>query len=692
MENCIEITDRIIVNKGNFSFVYQYDKELFRECLEGERNINIDPAVALQKFRNVVEKFAIYTETKRRMVNNSGMQFDDIYQQVRVDIKTYWKKASDKSSNKATSKQYFINAICDLSKIKPQSFNKINELAEKRWGIKAKWEAENQSGKFFAPKVLGVKIYDVTSNSSHDSVGNYEEAVFVAQILFRILASYFSVNVQFDERMIPIKDYYPVRKKYCESFFKLSDKNINLYVSETEHGIRYHILKKMTVDDNLSRRSLDISNSLWEEMKTDNVLVNYSELGQNGNKVVVFNLPEKPMSLDRVLSKMTRGEKRDVAFSIIATVKMMHTANPIIVHRTLSPMDFLVFQRNGKIVVYLYNFSTAKQKNSENEYTVIGEAGKERSRSRYTAQEIIENCYEEQWLDRADIYSLGKILTDLLEAEDRHLTEKLIEQMCNTDYSKRPDINYVYEEISVALKTGFSYSISTTKNPGRKQQDAFFVLGCESTQADEFSYDGKCRKTLFCAVFDGLGGGHAGNEISRLCAELTNEFWEETIKSNYRMVLERYVRKLQDSVLEYMDEECYDYAGTTLAATVIEGNKLYIANVGDSRVHLINKDGIEILSKDHRYTRGIVKQKELYQYIGMDESDGKVIPYIEEFVFSEDDYLLISSDGLTDFVENDVIRKIVLANDESNAIKILTELARENGSKDDITVILVKGE
>lgn len=697
MENCIEISDGILepitVNKGNFCFVYQYDVELFKECLEGERNIFIDPAVALQKFRNAVEKFAVHTETDRRMGQGKGLHYDDVYQQVKFDIKKY-SENSGQSLDKATAKGYFINALRYLSKIKSQSFEKIYEFADERWTIKTEWEAENQSGEyeFSAPKALGRKIYAVTSNSSHNSIGNYEDAVFMAKILFRIFVCYFSVNLQFDERMIPIKDYYPVRKKYCESFFRLSDKNINLYVSETERGIRYHILKKLAEDDNSCRRSLDISNSLWEEMKTDKVLVNYSELGQDGNKIGVLNLPEKPMSLDRVLSKMTSDEKRDVALSIISTVKMLHTSDPIIVHRTLSPMDFLVFRRHGKTVVYLYNFSTAKQKDSETEYTVIGEAGKERSRSRYTAQEIMENRYEPQWLDRADIYSLGKILTDILDDDDKKLIENLIEQMCNTDYSKRPDINHVYEEIGVALKSRFYYSVGTTKNPGRKQQDAFFVSGCESSQADELSYDGMCKKNMLCAVFDGLGGGHAGNEISQLCAELTKEFWKESIKSNYRMVLERYVSKLQDSVLGYMDDECYDYAGTTIAAAVIEGNKLYIANVGDSRIHLINWDGVETLSKDHRFTRGIVKQKELYQYIGMDESDGKIIPYIEEFDFNEGDYVLISSDGLTDFVENDVIRKTVLENDESNAIKILTKLARENGSKDDITAILVKGE
>ena len=142
-----------------------------------------------------------------------------------------------------------------------------------------------------------------------------------------------------------------------------------------------------------------------------------------------------------------------------------------------------------------------------------------------------------------------------------------------------------------------------------------------------------------------------------------------------------------------MDDECYDYSGTTMAIAVIEGNKIYASNVGDSKIYLVNKDGIEQLSQDHRFSKGIVKQKELYQYIGMDEFDGEVVPYIEEYDKKDGDFVLLSSDGLSDFVGEEQMRNIVMGNDDMNEKTVkLVEAARINGSQDDITIILVKGD
>ena len=77
----------------------------------------------------------------------------------------------------------------------------------------------------------------------------------------------------------------------------------------------------------------------------------------------------------------------------------------------------------------------------------------------------------------------------------------------------------------------------------------------------------------------------------------------------------------------------------------------------------------------------------------MDEFDGAVVPYIEEFDKKNDDYVLLSSDGLSDFVSEEQIRNIIMENDDINEkTKTLVETARKNGSQDDITIIVVKGE
>ena len=77
----------------------------------------------------------------------------------------------------------------------------------------------------------------------------------------------------------------------------------------------------------------------------------------------------------------------------------------------------------------------------------------------------------------------------------------------------------------------------------------------------------------------------------------------------------------------------------------------------------------------------------------MDEFDGEVVPYIEEYDKKDGDFVLLSSDGLSDFVGEEQMRNIVMGNDDMNEKTVkLVEAARINGSQDDITIILVKGD
>lgn len=46
--------------------------------------------------------------------------------------------------------------------------------------------------------------------------------------------------------------------------------------------------------------------------------------------------------------------------------------------------------------------------------------------------------------------------------------------------------------------------------------------------------------------------------------------------------------------------------GTTLVAASIQGNTLYVANVGDSRLYRIERSGIHQITRDHSYVEAMV--------------------------------------------------------------------------------------
>ena len=51
--------------------------------------------------------------------------------------------------------------------------------------------------------------------------------------------------------------------------------------------------------------------------------------------------------------------------------------------------------------------------------------------------------------------------------------------------------------------------------------------------------------------------------------------------------------------------------GTTLVAATIEDSILYVANVGDSRLYLIQREGISQITKDHSFVEEMVSMGQM---------------------------------------------------------------------------------
>ena len=64
-------------------------------------------------------------------------------------------------------------------------------------------------------------------------------------------------------------------------------------------------------------------------------------------------------------------------------------------------------------------------------------------------------------------------------------------------------------------------------------------------------------------------------------------------------------------------------------------------------------------------------------------------PYVNRLDIKHGDLFLITSDGLTDMVDNDVICELL---PQKNALEKLQEKALEAGGKDNITMILIRVE
>ena len=158
-------------------------------------------------------------------------------------------------------------------------------------------------------------------------------------------------------------------------------------------------------------------------------------------------------------------------------------------------------------------------------------------------------------------------------------------------------------------------------------------------------------------------------------------------------------KNIYDSAEEHPEQHGM---GATLTAAWIDGSKLSIAHVGDSRAYLLRTGALQQLTSDHslvaeQVRRGILTPAEA------EESEMQSVllralgaqPEIEvdadEHILFARDILLLCSDGLTRMVtEPEIAGTLQAETDPLKAAGRLVELANEGGGADNVTVIVVR--
>ncbi len=144
--------------------------------------------------------------------------------------------------------------------------------------------------------------------------------------------------------------------------------------------------------------------------------------------------------------------------------------------------------------------------------------------------------------------------------------------------------------------------------------------------------------------------------------------------------------------------------GATLTAAWIDGTKLSIAHVGDSRAYLLRSGSLLQLTRDHslvaeQVRRGILTAAEaeesnmqsvLLRALG---AQSAIEVDAEEHTLFPRDVLLLCSDGLTRLVtEPEIAGTLQAETDPARAAEKLVALANERGGQDNITVLTVRLE
>ncbi|XP_006434339.2 probable protein phosphatase 2C 11 [Citrus clementina] len=248
----------------------------------------------------------------------------------------------------------------------------------------------------------------------------------------------------------------------------------------------------------------------------------------------------------------------------------------------------------------------------------------------------------------------------------------------------------------------FSYGYSTFKGKRSSMEDFY------ETSLSEV--DG--QMVAFFGVYDGHGGSRTAEYLkNHLFKNLSSH--PDFIKDTKTAIVE--VFKKTDE--NYLSEEKGQHkdAGSTASTAVLLGDRLLVANVGDSRVVASRAGSAIPLSIDHKPDRSDERQR-------IEEAGGFVIwagtwrvggvlavsrafgdrllkqyvvaePEIQEEEIDGVDFIIIASDGLWNVISNrDAVAMVEHITDAEAASRKLIKEAYARGSSDNITCVVVRFE
>jgi serine/threonine protein phosphatase PrpC len=203
------------------------------------------------------------------------------------------------------------------------------------------------------------------------------------------------------------------------------------------------------------------------------------------------------------------------------------------------------------------------------------------------------------------------------------------------------------------------------------------------------------------AVADGMGGARAGEVASQLAADAFRDPRDASLTPERQ--LEHVARAANRRIYELaLRDETRRGMGTTLTATLVDGDAVAVGHVGDSRAYRLRAGELTQLTQDHSLVAELERSGQLTPEAAEHHPQRSIItralgpePDVEvdthTFPARDGDVYLLCSDGLTGMISDTDLATIVRgAPSLESAAEALVRAANQSGGKDNITVVLFR--
>jgi len=217
-----------------------------------------------------------------------------------------------------------------------------------------------------------------------------------------------------------------------------------------------------------------------------------------------------------------------------------------------------------------------------------------------------------------------------------------------------------------------------------------------------------CPEIGIFAVADGMGGAAAGEIASAIFIEAAGELFESTPPASAEQASAQVqeVFRLANArmVSHVVAHPEHRGMGCTAELLVFSGDRYLVGHVGDSRTYLLREGELRQITRDHSLVQQMVDQGQITAAEARHHSRKNVVlralgadlelslDLVRGSLFPKDLFLLCS-DGLTDMLDDDSIKKaLAFPVSLSEKVGLLVDGAIAAGGKDNVTVVLCQVE
>ena len=201
------------------------------------------------------------------------------------------------------------------------------------------------------------------------------------------------------------------------------------------------------------------------------------------------------------------------------------------------------------------------------------------------------------------------------------------------------------------------------------------------------------------AVADGMGGHAAGEVASEIAIQTLVENAPDTADGD---ALARAVVEANRAVIRAaVDGRGKQGMGTTMTAAVVDGVRLVVAQVGDSRAYLLRDGRLSRITCDHSYVQHLINTGRITPSEAKNHPQRNVVmrvlgdfdidprPDISVRRAHPADRWLLCSDGLCGVLEDSTIEETMTTlSDQGECAQRLVQMALRAGSTDNVTAVI----